>query len=170
MKTLRQFIEEAKQFQVEEVIDLEDIEDEELDEEVEQIQEAADVELKPHPNGTHYVVHKIHPKSGIESDQLKVGEKISDTHVDDLHDMGYNVKIHKSMKEGVEVIDEASEMEAAAARLKKMKRGSDVSFTHATSGEKVTGKFQGVKRMSGRPYAHVETSKGAFHVPVHQID
>lgn len=105
MKTLREFLEEAKQFQIveEEVIDLddgdedEDLEDadEELEEEVEQIDEAADIELKPHPNGTQYVVHKIHPKSGIESDQLKVGEKIHDTHVDDLHDMGYKVKIHK---------------------------------------------------------------------------
>lgn len=156
MKTLREFLEEAKQFQVEEVIedeiDLDEVEDEDeeleedgleeeapkgyggravtgsragywksmrqgerdaayvekqakqynaakrkraMGEEVEQIDEAADVELKPHPNGTHYIVHKIHPKSGIESDQMKVGEKISDTHVDDLHDMGYQVKIHK---------------------------------------------------------------------------
>lgn len=99
MKTLREFLEEAKQFQVEEVIedeiDLDEVEDEdeELDEEA--INEAADVELKPHENGTHYIVHKIHPKSGIDSDQLKTGEKISDTHVDDLHDMGYRVKIHK---------------------------------------------------------------------------
>lgn len=59
-----------------------------------ELNEAHDVELKPHENGTHYIVHKIHPKSGIESDQLKKGEKISDTHVDDLHDMGYKVKIH----------------------------------------------------------------------------
>lgn len=106
MKTLREFLEEAKKFQpveeaveetVEDEIDLDEVEDEdeELEEEVEQIDEAADVELKAHPNGTHYVVHKIHPKSGIESDQLKVGEKIHDTHVDDLHDMGYKVKIHK---------------------------------------------------------------------------
>jgi sugar diacid utilization regulator len=63
-------------------------------EEAQQIEEAADIELKPHANGTHYTVHKIHPKSGIEPDQLKVGEKIHDTHVDDLHDMGYKVKIH----------------------------------------------------------------------------
>ena len=72
MKTLSQFIEEAS------------------------LNEAHDVELKPHENGTHYIVHKIHPKSGIEKDQLKVGEKLSDTHVDDLHDMGYKVKIHSS--------------------------------------------------------------------------
>jgi hypothetical protein len=107
MKTLREFLEDAKQFQpvVEAVEDTEEQEvadteegeadEEEEQEEVEQIDEAADVELKPHPNGTHYVVHKVHAKSGIESDQLKVGEKIHDTHVDDLHDMGYKVKIHK---------------------------------------------------------------------------
>lgn len=109
MKKLREFMEEAKAIAeanaqaqvVEEEIDLDDVEDEgeeedgEELEEGQQIDEAADVELKPHPNGTHYIVHKIHPKSGIESDQMKVGEKISDTHVDDLHDMGYNVKIHK---------------------------------------------------------------------------
>ena len=96
MKTLREFLEESAQLlPVEEVVDNEP-EDEEQEEEAEQIDEAADVELKPHDNGTHYIVHKIHPKSGIESDQLKAGEKISDTHVDDLHDMGYKVKIHKS--------------------------------------------------------------------------
>lgn len=109
MKKLREFMEEAKavvdviaESQVEETDpeaaeDEDDAEeaDEELEEEVEQIDEAADVELKPHPNGTHYIVHKIHAKSGIESDQMKVGEKIHDTHVDDLHDMGYKVKIHK---------------------------------------------------------------------------
>ncbi len=102
MKTLREFLEEAKQVapvieeaaldpEEQEEADAED--DEELDEEV--INEAADIELKPHENGTHYIVHKIHPKSGIEADQLKAGEKITDTHVDDLHDMGYKVKIHK---------------------------------------------------------------------------
>jgi hypothetical protein len=95
MKTLHQFLEESKQFDEPEDEAVEDtVEEEELDEE--QLDEAADVELKPHTNGTHYIVHKIHPKSGIESDQLKAGEKISDTHVDDLHDMGYKVKIHKN--------------------------------------------------------------------------
>ncbi len=92
MKTLREFLEESKQYAEPE--EEAAVEEEELDEE--QLDEAADVELKPHDNGTHYIVHKIHPKSGIESDQMKVGEKISDTHVDDLHDMGYKVKIHKN--------------------------------------------------------------------------
>jgi hypothetical protein len=69
MKTLKQIIAEAKQF---------------------------DIELKPHGGkGTHYKVHKIHNKE-IEPDQLKVGEVVSDTGADDLSDMGYNVKFHKS--------------------------------------------------------------------------
>ena len=61
------------------------------------LDEEHDIELKPHPKkpGTHYVVHKINDKS-IDSDQLKTGETLNDTHVDDLKDMGYKVKIHKS--------------------------------------------------------------------------
>lgn len=70
MKTLREFIAEGKE-----------------------LLEAHDIELKAHENGTDYIVHKIHPKSGIDSDQLKVGEKINDSEVDDLKDM-YKVKIH----------------------------------------------------------------------------
>lgn len=56
------------------------------------IPESHDIELKPH-DGTLYTVHKIHPKSGIDLDQLMVGEKLSDSEVDDLRDM-YKVKIH----------------------------------------------------------------------------
>lgn len=62
----------------------------------ETINEEHDVELEPHPDkpGTHYRVRKISKKSGIKSDQLKAGETLNDTHVDDLKDMGYSVKIH----------------------------------------------------------------------------
>lgn len=99
MKTLREFIEEAKEIApiVEAIEDPQDEAEDEAEEELEAepVNEAADIELKPHENGTHYTVHKIHPNSGIKSDQLKTGEKISDTHVDDLHDMGYRVKVHK---------------------------------------------------------------------------
>ena len=66
-----------------------------MEDAVEQIDEGHDIELKRDPNGKHYTVHKIHPKSGIGSDQMKVGEELNDSHVDDLHDMGYKVKIHK---------------------------------------------------------------------------
>jgi hypothetical protein len=59
------------------------------------LDEAHDIELKPHGDkGTHYKVHKISKTSGIEADQLKTGETLNDTHVDDLKDMGYSVKIH----------------------------------------------------------------------------
>lgn len=48
------------------------------------------VELKPHGGkGTHYKVVK-----GVPG-HLEAGEVIHDSHVDDLHDMGYKVKIHK---------------------------------------------------------------------------
>lgn len=55
-----------------------------------------DIELKLHGDGKHYIVHKINRRSGIGSDQLKTGEKLTDTHVDDLRDSGYKVKIHSN--------------------------------------------------------------------------
>ena len=66
-------------------------------------------------------------------------------------------------------LSEASAIDAAKAKLKKMKKGSEVSFTDARSGKKVTGKYHGLKSMGGRSYAHVEHEKGATRVPVHQI-
>lgn len=101
MKTLREWVEESTEIVnkvdegVREDTNVTTNEDEDDDEGLEEGAGGHDVELKPHSNGTHYIVHKIGEKSGIEPDQLKVGEKISDTHVDDLHDMGYRVKIHK---------------------------------------------------------------------------
>lgn len=50
---------------------------------------ATTVELKPHGGkGTHFKVVK-----GVKG-HLEDGEVIHDSHVDDLKDMGYNVKIH----------------------------------------------------------------------------
>lgn len=66
-------------------------------------------------------------------------------------------------------VTEGEAIAAAHEKLKKMKKDSNVSFTHATSGEKVSGKYKGLKRMGGRTYAHVETGKGAHRVPVHHI-
>lgn len=60
-------------------------------------------------------------------------------------------------------------IKAATAKLKKVKKGSEVSFTHQQSGEKVSGQYQGLKRMGGRSYAHIETGKSAFRVPVHHV-
>jgi hypothetical protein len=77
----------------------------------EELAEEHDIELKPHPNGkgTHYVVHKISKGSGITSDQLKSGETINDSHVDDLRDMDYKVKIHSGKKLNENIEDEHSE-------------------------------------------------------------
>jgi hypothetical protein len=58
---------------------------------------------------------------------------------------------------------------AAKKKLQKMKKGSEVSFTHATSGKKVTGTYHGLRNMGGRSFAHVEHGDGATRVPVHQI-
>lgn len=55
------------------------------------------VELKPHTvdgkKGTHFKVVK-----GVKG-HLEAGEVIHDSHVDDLHDMGYKVKIHEDTSE-----------------------------------------------------------------------
>lgn len=58
---------------------------------------------------------------------------------------------------------------AAKKKLQKMKKGSQVSFTHATTGKKVTGSYEGLRNMGGKSYAHVEHGDGATRVPVHQI-
>ena len=65
-----------------------------------------------------------------------------------------------------------ADIDAAKKRLKKMKKGSSVSFTHSKTGEKVTGSYQGLKNMGRRSYAHVEHPKGVKHpnmIPVHHI-
>ena len=65
-------------------------------------------------------------------------------------------------------LTEADAVAAAKAKLKKMK-GKQVSFTHSTTGEKITGEYKGLKQMGGRSYAHVETGKAAHRVPPHHI-
>jgi hypothetical protein len=82
---------------------------EQLSNQEEVLDEAHDIELKPHSNGTHYTVHKINPNSGITSDQLKPDETINDSHVDDLNDMGYKVKIHKGKPLSENIEDDHSE-------------------------------------------------------------
>lgn len=59
---------------------------------------------------------------------------------------------------------------AAKDKMKAHKMGDTLSFTHHKHGE-LSGKYQGMKRMGGRSYAHVEVAKhGAFYVPPHQIN
>ena len=66
----------------------------------------------------------------------------------------------------------SEDYDTAIKNLKKVKRGSQVSFNHAKTGKKITGTYQGLKRMMGRSYAHVEHPKGSNHtnmIPVHHI-
>ena len=66
----------------------------------EDIEEGMAMSLKPHGTaGTHYTVHKIGKKLAKHGG-IKVGDKLSDTHVDDARDSGIKVK-H---------VDEAMEM------------------------------------------------------------
>ena len=48
-------------------------------------------------------------------------------------------------------------------------KGQSVSFAHAITGKKVSGKFVKKVNRGGHQYAHVEAGDGAYHVPVHQI-
>lgn len=73
------------------------------------------------------------------------------------------------MKTFKQLQEELSDYERHKKRVQKIKKGSQVSFTHATSGEKVTGEYQGLKNRGGRSYAHVETGSAAHYVPVHHI-
>lgn len=52
-----------------------------------------------------------------------------------------------------------------------LKPGQNVSFTHATTGKKVSGTFRKKKMMGGRQYAHVDMpDKTGMYVPVHHIN
>ena len=68
--------------------------------------------------------------------------------------------------------EDSHEIDAAKKRLKKIKKGSSVSFTNQQTGKKVTGTYHGLKNMGGRSYAHVEHPKGVRQpnmIPVHHI-
>lgn len=95
------------------------------------INESVDIELKPHSNGTHYIVHKIHPSSGIQPDQLAVGEKISDTDVDDLRD-AYKIKIHPEKKKIAE--ETLTEAKITSGWLERHIIGADAVKQNKTDG------------------------------------
>ena len=68
--------------------------------------------------------------------------------------------------------EDMADIDAAKKRLRKMKKGSSVSFTNQQTGKKHTGSYQGMKNMGGRSYAHVEHPKGVKApnmIPVHHI-
>ena len=66
----------------------------------EQIDETMSVHVKPHENGTHYTVTKV-GAAMKKHGGVKVGDKLSDTHIDDLHDS--DVEVHH---EEVQVTEE----------------------------------------------------------------
>lgn len=73
------------------------------------------------------------------------------------------------MKTFTQLREETSSYEQHKKRVQKIQKGSEVSFTSAKTGKKVTGTYKGLKQMGGRSYAHVEHGDGATYVPVHQI-
>ena len=73
------------------------------------------------------------------------------------------------MKTFKQLAEDVSSYDQHKKRVQKIKKGSAVSFTHATTGKKVTGTYGGLKSMGGRSYAHVEHEGGSTRVPVHQI-
>lgn len=70
-------------------------------------------------------------------------------------------------------ITEGAMVDAAVAKLKKIKPGTTVKYNHHKAGL-VSGVFKGIKRMGGRPYAHFEHGvggdvQGSMFVPPHHV-
>lgn len=63
------------------------------EEDLDAMDEAMAVYVKPHSNGTHYMVHKVGKKMAAHGG-IKVGEKLSDTEIDDAREVG--IKVHHS--------------------------------------------------------------------------
>ncbi len=49
------------------------------------------------------------------------------------------------------------------------KKGSEVSYTDARTGQKASGVYKKTVNRGGKSYIHVETGKEAVYVPVHQM-
>lgn len=74
------------------------------------------------------------------------------------------------MKTFKEIREQTSNVAAAKDKLKKVKKGDTVSFTHHKHGN-VSGEYRGMKRMGPHTYASVEVKdKGKFYVPLHQVN
>lgn len=124
-------------------------------------------------------VQKIQKGSEVSFTSEKTGKKVNGTYKG-LKQMGGRSYAHVEHKDGatyvpVHDLRESVEhiQEATAAdhkkRVENIAKGSKVSFTHATSGKKVAGTYQGIKRMGGKSYAHVEHKGGGTYVPFHDI-
>lgn len=73
------------------------------------------------------------------------------------------------MKSFKTLMEELSHIEKATAKLKKIKKGTEVSFTDQQTRKKVTGQYGGLKRLGAYSYAKVNTDKMTHAVPVHHI-
>jgi hypothetical protein len=124
-------------------------------------------------------VQNIQKGSEVSFTSAKTGKKVTGTYKG-LKQMGGRSYAHVEHGDGstyvpVHQIHESTQMigEATAddhkKRVQKITKGSQVSFTHATSGKKISGTYQGIKRMGGRSYAHVEHKDGATYVPFRDI-
>lgn len=120
-----------------------------------------------HPDAVHYGPHegshtqfKVHKVGSNFSDHVKAGDVVKSSEIDDLADAGAKLKMvkQKPMKEEAEQLDEAG-----------FAKGDSVSFTHAQSGKKMTGTYVKKISKSGRPYAHVEMGREAYHVPFQDV-
>jgi len=82
------------------------------------IAEAMEMHLKPHgTEGTHYTVHKVGKKLAAHGG-VKVGEKLSDTQVDDARDSGVKVK---HVKEDTEKVEEGAMKRGTALKTFRKK-------------------------------------------------
>jgi hypothetical protein len=142
------------------VVDKKDVKDkekkgyihtEEVDED--DIAEAMEVHLKPHGTaGTHYTVHKVGKKLAKHGG-IKVGERLSDTEVDDARDSGVKVK---HVKEDTEV-DEAAPMPT-----EKQKATTERIKARMAKAKKVEESGMGrvaYQKQSGEPGSGLQTFK-----------
>jgi len=76
----------------------------------------------------------------------------------------------KNFKQLRSELTEAASYDDHVKRLKGVKKGTKVSFSHSTTGEKIHGEYAGLKQKGGRSYAHVHGPKASYYVPVHQVE
>ncbi len=91
---------------------------------------------------------------------LEVGDVLTEDSVDQLNALGYRIEIVQTVQ-----IDESK----MPPHLKKKKKDDPISFTHHSTGQKITGRYGGAKRMGAFSYAVVHTDKGSHWVPYHQV-
>ena len=138
-----------------------------------QIDETMSVHVKPHENGTHYTVTKV-GAAMKKHGGVKVGDKLSDTHIDDLHDS--DVQVHH------EEVQQVNELEAKTlgsyvrkatndalsktAVGQREKGRQDARKDHSSKGSdylaKADKRHRGVELATKKLVKKAETQEGAF--------